>query len=624
MFSQNSVSALRTEFDKLSKIMGASHVTTQFGGDGAYTNGKIINLPEMDMSKEMTPKDQAIARGYHIHEVGHITDTDFSIASAKKPSKKLHPIWNACEDVMIERKAIEKFSGAKRSLSAVVDSVLSGENKYWSDNPEENTARREKWWTEVPYAALQQARHDAGYESEALDEYIRDMPKALAEEARQFANDMAAAADTAESYDLAKKISRRVAALAKKHGSDDSDDSDDKQAPPQLVPSAEGNGPSDDDGEGTQADGQQGDGDQDDGDQAAGQGDDDGDEDGDDQAKSQSTSGGFTMEGAEQRKQDNMDDVFKAYASDGDTDRVGTDFCKVFDNHQQVWEHNVNAYANQDKHGRDMVAGWAQQAMALSARDIASHNEMYRSSISNDVRAYGARLARLLMSQESKRNEGGYSSGRIDRRRLSQLVAGNQNIFARAQDVKTSETRIMLAVDGSSSMMAYQTIPAIHVVNDALGRAGVKFDVSEWAGLRLRGYYEKTGHLPSIVTHKTAHENYKKLHTTLNFQPAAGDTPSYSALLTYAQMMSAWKEPRKILLMVTDGEPNGWTREKRMCRDLVKQMEASGIEVIGIGIGIDVSEMFDKNIETDFKQLGSTLLGSLEKLLISEGHAHAA
>lgn len=218
MFSQNSVASLQTEFDKLSKIMGASEVRTTFEGEGAYTNGKVINLPAMDMNEDMTARDQAIARGYHIHEVGHITDTDFSLASAKKPSREVHRYWNACEDVMIERKAIDKFSGAKRSLSATVDSVLANENKHWSDNPEKNKERRDKWWTEVPYAALQQARHDAGYESDALNEYIEDMPDLLAKEAQKFGAAMTAAADTAECYELAKKIKRRVAALEKKYG----------------------------------------------------------------------------------------------------------------------------------------------------------------------------------------------------------------------------------------------------------------------------------------------------------------------------------------------------------------------------------------------------------------------
>ena len=611
MFSQNSVASLKTEFDKLSKIMGASEVRTTFNGEGAYTNGKVINLPAMDMNEDMTARDQAIARGYHIHEVGHITDTDFSLASAKKPSKEIHRYWNTCEDVMIERKAIDKFSGAKRSLSATVDSVLANENKHWSDNPEENKARRDKWWTEVPYAALQQARYNAGYESEALEAYVADMPDLLAKEARNFADEMTAAADTAECYELAKKIKRRVAALEKKYG---------KAVPttPQMQAQQKGNDGKGDDGSDQQsrdedqsglndyaADDDEGDDDEGNG-NGNGDGDGDGDEDG---AGSVSGAGGFDLEAAEKREQDNMSAVLGAYGK-----TFGVDTCKdiasVYETHVDCWKDRLKIYPNRSQTCNSMIK------YAKDAVNHAAGSNLYaRSKIPSDVNSYGSRLARLLLSQESKRNEGGHSSGRVDRRRLAQLVAGNENIFARTEYTKTSETRLMLAVDGSSSMSVTQTIAAIHVVNDALGRAGVKFDVSEWAA------YE--GH-SAIVMHKHAHQNYKTLQETLTYQPCGGDTPSYSALLSYAQMMVNWQEPRKVLLMITDGIPNDGNVEITLCSDLISQMEASGIEVIGIGINVDVGRMFTKYVQTDFTKLGETLLGSLEKLLISQGHAHGS
>ena len=617
MFNQNSVAALKTEFDKLSEIMGTKGIRTTFIGDGAHTDGKTINLPEMDMAATMTPKDQAIARGYHIHEVGHVTDTDFGLAKAKKPPKHLHGIWNACEDVLVERKACEKYSGAKRSLQATVDSVLGNENQHWEDNPEENAARRETWWTEIPYAALQQARKNAGYESDALDAYIEDMPDDLAKEARRFAKEMYATADTGESYELAKKISKRVKALGKELGEED----EPQPKPTHKKPNPEGED-GDDEGEGKgkgqdkpdQDEGEEGDGEGEDGDKP------DGDKPDADKPKPK----GFSMEDAEDRKADNMQDVFGKYGPKPNTRRVCTQFCAVHDTHLDLWkslEQQVQI-ANVKARVTDIIVGQWRKADKRKDR-LAQENLSARAQIGKDVSAYGARLARLLMSQESKRNEGGYSSGRIDRRRLSQLVAGNQNIFARTEDVRTSETRLMLAVDGSSSMRSHYTTSAVHVVNDALGRAGVKYDVSEWGGLSLGGGRDVMGDLPWIVTHKHSHENYRKLQTTLNFQPVGGDTPSYAALMTYANMMSSWHEPRKILLMLTDGEPNGNNRERDMCSTLVKEMEAIGIEVIGIGIGIDVSEMFEKSVLTDFNKLGETLLGSLEKLLISQGHAHA-
>ena len=122
MFSQNSVSALATELDKLSRILGNKDVRTTFNGSGAYTDGKNVNVPAMDMDAELDPTHQAIIRGYHMHEVSHVTDTDFGVFK-KRGVKKIKGTWNACEDVFVERKAMEKFPGARRSLEQTVNCI---------------------------------------------------------------------------------------------------------------------------------------------------------------------------------------------------------------------------------------------------------------------------------------------------------------------------------------------------------------------------------------------------------------------------------------------------------------------------------------------------------------------
>ena len=106
MFSQNSVSALATELDKLSRILGNKDVRTTFNGSGAYTDGKTVNVPAMDMDAELDPTHQAIMRGYHTRGQPRY-HTDFGVFK-KRGVKKIKGTWNACEDVFVERKA-EKF-----------------------------------------------------------------------------------------------------------------------------------------------------------------------------------------------------------------------------------------------------------------------------------------------------------------------------------------------------------------------------------------------------------------------------------------------------------------------------------------------------------------------------------
>jgi len=612
MFSQNSVSALATEFDKLSRIMGAKDVNTTFSGDGAYTDGSTINLPAMDMTADMSPEDQAIMRGYHIHEVSHVTDTDWDLTK-KRRDKKLHRIWNCCEDVFVERKAMEKYAGARKNLEKTIEHVLGSENEHWANNPQKQAARERTWWEEIPYAALQQARKEMGYESEAIDEYLSGLTKQLAKEAKRWSGQMRDADDSIEAEKLARTIKRRIAKLGR--------DNDESKEEEQEQQQAQGPSNTQQDGGDTQQDSQT---------QSDGGGDDDSDGDGDDgqqQGNDKPEPKGFTLEGAEQREDGAMEQVFGKYNTGGSN--VCTEIAKIYGDHQQVWDALKTkldaSNLKQNTRSRSIISSHGTRAtddkFYCDRIRTTAHEDM-----GSDVRQYAARLARLLMAQEDRRNEGGYTSGRLDRKRLAQLVAGNPNVFARSSVTKTSETRIMIGVDGSSSMNSSLTYKAVLAVNECLGRANVKYDLTEWSGVDLTA--DGLGNNPSIVYHKTANERYTKVRDGLIFQPVGGDTPTYAAMLSYAQMMSEWQEPRRILLMLTDGEPNGYYRnEDKMVHGLQRKMIASGIEVYAVGIEASedcMSTMFDNYVMTNFGNLGQTMLGGIETMLLAGGHAHAA
>ena len=609
MFSQNSVSALATELDKLSRIMGNKDVRTTFQGTGAFTNGTRVNVPAMDMTAELDPTHQAIMRGYHIHEVSHVTDTDFGVFK-KRGVKKIKDIWNCAEDVFIERKAMEKYAGARKNLQQTINHVLGSENEFRRANPDDPQCNRERWWKEIPYAALQQARKDMGYESEELDEYVKGLPKELAREARKFAKRMIAS----ESSDDALKVARSMKRRMDKLGTPEQEEEQEQETPPQK-----GQGDDTEDGEG-QADGEN---DGDDGDEEDGTKGNGGDEE-DDEGE------GFDIGAAQQRADDAMSDVFGKYNSGNSN--VCQNLSLVFPNHSELWNYYhdiINAEPN-SRNSRKVVndaylTPYNRERYGMD-KDLTTQ---CREGMPDDVRQYSARLARLLMSQEDRRNEGGYSSGRIDRRRLSQLVAGNDNVFTRPSITKTSETRLMIAVDGSSSMCEASTIQAVLALNSCLGRAGIKYDIVEWSGLDFRNDADTFQAQTSIVYHKKASESWRKINEVFQFLPVGGGTPTYASITSVSRIMSGWTEPRKVCLFLTDGVPDGHGRgEVGMVGKHTKAMRDGGIEVYGIGIGArekTMREMFGEHVVmTDFSRLGNTLLGGIERLLISEGHAHAA
>jgi len=659
MFSQNSVSALATELEKLSRIMGGKDIRTQFKGDRAFTDGKFINVPAMDLTAELDPTHQAIMRGYHIHEVSHVTDTDFGMFQ-KRGINKIKSIWNCSEDVFVERKAIQKFAGARKNLQETVQHVLANEQQFRKDNPDHPQVKRTRWWSEIPYAALQQARKQMGYESEALDEYLSGLPKELAREARKFAKRMIEADSSEEAVKVARAMKRRMDKLGTPEEEQQEQQQDGGMATSSDDGQQQGDGGDDNTNDETDDDGdEQGDGNRtndddsdgdDEGDDGSGSGSGDGDEDTDDDGSDDSGSDGdadgddggdgdadedFDLEAAQNRADEAMQELFGKYNTG--TSDINQNLAPIFRTHVEYWDYLHDLYHNtpNTKEARELADVWRQEVIDITARQAAKeHTNDAKRLISDDVRQYSARLARLLLAQEDRRNEGGYASGRIDRRRLSQLVAGNTNVFARPHVTRTSETRIMIAVDGSGSMNASRTRQAILAINSCLGRAGVKFDIVEWTQTTLRrGKGNTARNNTGLIYHKTASDSWRTIDTEFDFQPVGGSTPTYSAILSVSRIMAEWTEPRRICLFVTDGVPNGWTvGEGEAVGEHVSAMRKADIEVYGIGIGTNcnitqkiMTDMFDTHVvHTDFEKLGETMLGGIERLLIAEGHAHAA
>ena len=74
------------------------------------------------------------------------------------------------------------------------------------------------------------------------------------------------------------------------------------------------------------------------------------------------------------------------------------------------------------------------------------------------------------------------------------------------------------------------------------------------------------------------------------------------------------REPRKVLLVMTDGQPN----DKLSTLEILQRCRDSGIETVGIGLGIEVSQLFPVAITiNDFRELRSQLFELSKTLLMA-------
>jgi cobalamin biosynthesis protein CobT len=93
-----------------------------------------------------------------------------------------------------------------------------------------------------------------------------------------------------------------------------------------------------------------------------------------------------------------------------------------------------------------------------------------------------------------------------------------------------------------------------------------------------------------------------------------GGTPLAEGLWYAAsQLLGCW-ESRKIILALTDGEPD----DDAAARDILSRCGASGIEVVGIGLGIEVGHLFERSITIlQMAELRSRLFELSRDLLIA-------
>ncbi|WP_319760627.1 cobaltochelatase CobT-related protein [Maridesulfovibrio sp.] len=99
----------------VASVLGRKYgVQVRIGGDKAFTDGKVIQLPAMPLDCDETLT--RMARSYLDHEAAHIRETNFEwLKLAKLTPFEMH-IWNSLEDWRVENKLAELFPGCRQNF----------------------------------------------------------------------------------------------------------------------------------------------------------------------------------------------------------------------------------------------------------------------------------------------------------------------------------------------------------------------------------------------------------------------------------------------------------------------------------------------------------------------------
>lgn len=263
----------------------------------------------------------------------------------------------------------------------------------------------------------------------------------------------------------------------------------------------------------------------------------------------------------------------------------------------------------------------------------------YREMLDKLVAARGInvpRLARLLRKILAEPADDGWlfgeEEGTVDGRRLAQLVSSpaERRVFRRDRFTPVSNCLVSILVDCSGSMKAHiePVATLVDILLRALDMAGVSsellgFTTGSWNGGRAWNDWHRAGEPAhpgrlNEVCHmvfKRADRSWRRsrvgvaalLKADLFREGIDGEAVDWAC-----QRMLSRSEPRRILIVVSDGCPNDAATGRandtfyldNHLKEVVARHEREGaVQIMGLGVGLDLSPFYLNSLATDMTQV---------------------
>lgn len=523
-------------------------------GQDAFTDGERIVIPTANPDD---PHYQQIAWGYLAHEAAHIRHTNFDMVkkASSKPIRKA--LLNIIEDVRIENELARDYPGTRRSISQVIEYMVDTQQMCVPEQPEPASNLQAWLLFRLRCHFLGQKALTPLYQ--AVDERVRQLFPAAA--MSRLSAMLTAVPSLASTGEVLKLVDAIVAML------------EEESRPPQDESDADGG---DDIGQ-------------------------DASNDSNSSSDSQTPETGSSVTGdaAETSDSDNSDQAdnlrqaLEASAAQFEPDtfaQVAEVLSEQAEGHQGVTPLSL-PQAEQAMLGDEAI-------LTLSASESAQ------------IRA---RLRGMVQSSQDNRNHAKRHGLRVATHRLAASQAGESRLFIQRQPRIAPNAAVHLLVDISGSMgkpIGEGNRKYFHVANEAAlalamaleGIPGVVPAVSYFPGIHQE---VSIALLPKqSVRHRAACFDQKP----------RGCTPMAQAMWFAANSLLAQKQKRKLMIVLTDGDPDDWAAT----HDIVDRCRRSGFELLGIGIQTrSVEKFFPQSIViNDVKDLKRELFEVTQQLLI--------
>lgn len=523
-------------------------------GQDAFTDGERIVIPTANPDD---PHYQQIAWGYLAHEAAHIRHTNFDMVqkASSKPIRKA--LLNIIEDVRIENELAKDYPGTRRSISQVIEYMVDTQQMCVPEQLEPASNLQAWLLFRLRCHFLGQKALTPLYQ--AVDERVRQLFPAAA---MSRLSAMLTAVPSLGSTGEVLKLVDAIVAMLEEESRPPQDESD-ADSGNDIGQDASNDSNNSSDSQTPETDSS-----------ATGDAAETGDSDNSDQA-------------------DNLRQALEASAAQLEPDtfaQVAEVLSEQAEGHQGVTPLSL-PQAEQAMLGDEAI-------LTLSASESAQ------------IRA---RLRGMVQSSQDNRNHAKQHGLRVATHRLAASQAGESRLFIQRQPRIAPNAAVHLLVDISGSMgkpIGEGNRKYFHVANEAAlalamaleGIPGVVPAVSYFPGIHQE---VSIALLPKqSVRHRAACFDQKP----------RGCTPMAQAMWFAANSLLAQKQKRKLMIVLTDGDPDDWAAT----HDIVDRCRRSGFELLGIGIQTrSVEKFFPQSIViNDVKDLKRELFEVTQQLLV--------
>jgi uncharacterized protein YegL len=562
----------------VASVLGRKYgVKVEMGGTDAYTDGKTIHLPAMP--SEVPDTLLAMVRGFLDHEAGHVRDTDFNALQESRLSPIEMHVWNTLEDWRVEHRLASIFPGCRQNFDWLIGHLFGSEDR---DEPAEPAMNILNWlllevrsWDVL---SLSRQRDNLARQVDRDFSGVRTVIEPILQEVP------AKCASTQDAIKYAREIVRAL----------------DQYANPVSKPEASGQaGPE----------------------------------------EQNAPSGPCASSEAKSGDVQNNDEKH-------------TEMGKESSRHTDIKSESVQSYSPPSGHpqcpmgtdgrGADSQARDELQRLIRAGEDELPPNlgnilasvlkESSRDSVQSSIavaiqtskctgplsgddiqearqacNALRTRLGGLLQTKVLARAAGG-RRGRLDTGQLHRLAVSDPRVFRIKAERVGIDTAVHILLDCSGSMVRriHLACQACYAVASALEASRINVAVTAFPGTQtLDGSYST---IAPVIRHG------QKVNPNVDLSPAGG-TPMGEALWWVMQEMLMVKENRKIILVVTDGEPDSMMSATQA----LDQGRRAGFEIYGLGIvSQSVSELMPSKskVVSSMSELPGAMFSLLEAAVL--------